>query len=87
MCIRDSHKGYLLAHAYLPAQDIVNGVVKISVIEGRYGVVQLRNETGFADSLFTDVLYGLKSGNPVSVDSLESRLLLLSDIPGVNVKT
>jgi len=80
-------KGYLLAQVYLPAQDIVKGVVKIAVIEGRFGAVTVRNETGFADALLTEVLYGLRSGDPVSVSSLESRLLLLSDIPGMNVKS
>jgi len=80
-------KGYLLAQVYLPAQDIVKGVVNIAVIEGKFGSVTVRNETGFADALLTEVLYGLRSGDPVSVNSLESRLLLLSDIPGMNVKS
>jgi len=80
-------KGYLLAQVYLPAQDIVKGVVRIAVIEGRFGSVTVRNETGYADALLTEVLYGLRSGDPVSISSLESRLLLLSDIPGMNVKS
>lgn len=79
--------GYLLAQVYLPAQDIVKGIVQISVIEGRFGAVTVRNETGYADALLTEVLYGLRSGDPISVSSLESRLLLLSDIPGMNVKS
>ena len=35
--------GYFVAQAYLPAQDIRDGAVTISVIEGRYGSVTLRN--------------------------------------------
>lgn len=32
-------QGYFLARAYLPAQDIADGVVRIAVLEGRFGAV------------------------------------------------
>ena len=38
-----NQRGYFVARAYLPPQDITNGVVTIAVIEGRYGQVSLRN--------------------------------------------
>ncbi|MBA3050436.1 ShlB/FhaC/HecB family hemolysin secretion/activation protein [Brevundimonas sp.] len=78
-------RGYVLAQAYLPAQDVVGGTVTIAVIEGRYGAIELRNQSGVPDALAGSVLSGLNRGDPVAIAPLERRLLLLSDIPGVVV--
>ena len=79
--------GYFVAQAYLPVQDIKDGVVTIAVIEGRYGSVTLHNETNLSDGLANGLLGGLNSGDTIAIAPLESRLLLLSDIPGVNVRS
>ncbi|MDQ3124526.1 MAG: ShlB/FhaC/HecB family hemolysin secretion/activation protein, partial [Pseudomonadota bacterium] len=78
-------RGYVLAQAYLPAQDVVGGTVTIAVVEGRYGAIELRNQAGVPDGLAGGVLSGLNTGDPVAIALLERRLLLLSDIPGVAV--
>src|SRR5207237_5725988 len=54
-------RGYFLAQAYLPAQDINNGSVTIAVIEGRYGQVNLRNQTPLSNDLANEDLEGLRS--------------------------
>lgn len=79
--------GYFVAQAYLPAQDIKDGAVTIAVIEGEYGKVTLNNQTRLSDGLANDVFGGLNSGDPIQAAPLENRLLLLSDIPGVKVKS
>jgi hemolysin activation/secretion protein len=79
--------GYFVAQAYLPAQDIKDGAVTIAVIEGRYGQVALRNQSTLRDSVANYYLEGLNPGDPITIVPLENRLLLLSDIPGVNVKS
>lgn len=79
--------GYPLAQAYLPAQDIVNGVVTIAVLEGEYGQVSLRNQSNLADGVANGLLDGLNSGDSIALAPLENRLLLLSDIPGVEVRS
>jgi hemolysin activation/secretion protein len=79
--------GYFVAQAYLPAQDIKDRTVTITVIEGRYGNVTLRNQSKLSNSLADGLLDGLNRGDPVAIVPLENRLLLLSDIPGVNVKS
>lgn len=78
-------RGYVLAQAYLPAQGVPDGVVTIAVVEGRYGAINLRNESGVSDDVARRITAGLNSGDPVAVAPLERRLLLLSDIPGVLV--
>ena len=79
--------GYFVAQAYLPAQDIKAGVVSIAVIEGRYGKVTLNNQSNLSDGLANDYLGGLNEGDLIETVPLENRLLLLSDLPGVNVKS
>jgi hemolysin activation/secretion protein len=82
------HKnGYFVAQAYLPAQDITNGVVTIIVIEGHYDKVTLHNEANLSDYVANKLLGGLKSGDLIASAPLERRLLLLSDLPGVEVKS
>ena len=80
------NRGYFLAHAYLPAQDIEDGVVQISVLPGQYGQVQLRNQSNLSDGLAGTILAGL-DGQVISTPPLERRLLLLSDLPGVQVSS
>ncbi len=80
-------QGYLLAQAYLPAQDINNGVVTIAVLEGQYDKITLRNSSNLSDSLAHSLLSDLSSRDAVSIAPLETSLLLLSDLPGVNVKS
>ena len=77
--------GYVLAQAYLPAQDVLEGTVTIAVIEGRYGAISLRNESGVSDNVVRRRTLGLNSGDPVAIPPLERRLLLLSDTPGLVV--
>lgn len=79
--------GYFVARAYLPAQDIDNGVVTIAVIEGRYGQVILKNESALADGVANNILSGLNTGDIIRTEPLESRLLQLSGVPGVSVKS
>jgi hemolysin activation/secretion protein len=79
--------GYFLAQAYLPEQDIHDGAVTIAVLDGHYGKVALRNQSRVSDELANGLLGGLDNGDTVAVEPLENRLLLLSDLPGVQVKS
>ncbi len=75
-------RGYPLATAYLPVQDIEGGVVEIVMIEGRFGNVQLLNRSRVRDAVVASYLEGLP-GRIVEDASLERKLLLVYDLPGV----
>ncbi|WP_271408488.1 ShlB/FhaC/HecB family hemolysin secretion/activation protein [Pseudomonas sp. Q1-7] len=75
-------QGYALARAYLPPQEVEDGVVRIEVIEGRYGRIELRNGSRTRESVLRQPLSRLESGAAVQGDELERSLLLLSDLPG-----
>lgn len=79
--------GYFVAQAYLPAQDIKDGIVTIAVIDGQYGKVTLNNQTNVSNALANNLLSGINSGDVVASAPLENRLLLLSDLPGVRVNS
>lgn len=83
---RYREQGYPLARAYLPAQEIDGGVVKIAVLEGRYGEVRVDNPVGLGGSALAP-LATLKAGDAVQGQPLERSLLLLQDTPGVEVKS
>jgi hemolysin activation/secretion protein len=77
--------GYLLSRAYIPAQKIREDTVEIAVIEGRVSDMEVINKSRVAGSLITRYLGRLRSTKPVEGPTLERSLLLLGDLPGVEV--
>jgi hemolysin activation/secretion protein len=78
-------QGYPLARAIIPAQTIMNGVLRIEVIEASYGKISLDNKSAVADSLIASALAHLISGQVIDQVTLDKGLLQISDIPGVLV--
>lgn len=79
--------GYPLATAYVPAQTLHDGVVRMAVVEARYGKVVLQNQSAVGNHPLDATLSPLQSGQPVREYGLERSLLLLSDIPGAIVNS
>lgn len=79
--------GYLVARAYLPAQDIKGGVVEIAIVEGRLGKLSVENASPLADAKVVAHLSDIKEGQAIDGSVLERTLLLLNDLPGVEVKS
>ncbi|MEY3872412.1 MAG: hypothetical protein RLZZ296_1407, partial [Pseudomonadota bacterium] len=77
--------GYPLARTIIPAQTIEAGVLRLQVIEPRYGKITLTNQSQVRDPLLSATLANLKSGGFVEESELDRTLLLLSDIPGIIV--
>ncbi|WP_428333356.1 ShlB/FhaC/HecB family hemolysin secretion/activation protein [Novosphingobium sp.] len=82
-----NRQGYFLARAYIPEQDIRSGSVTIAVIEGRYGKISLDNRARLDSAVANGIIGGLQTGAMVTTAPLERRLLLLSDLPGVRVRS
>lgn len=79
-------QGYMVAKAHIPPQNIVDGIVEIAVVPGKYGSIELRNHSRLADSSARKILNSLKSGSYVKKDKLDRTLLLLSDTDGISIK-
>lgn len=78
-------KGYFLAHAAIPTQDVRNGTVKIVVEEGVYGKISKKGDGSLSPRLQSEILGNLKEGKAIEAGSLESDLLILSDMPGMKI--
>ena len=77
--------GYLLARAYVPAQDVSSGQVTIAVLEGRYGQVRLENTSHVRTSVLSRFLEPIGHGGVVSQAHLQEQLYLMNDVPGAAV--
>ncbi|NTY34984.1 ShlB/FhaC/HecB family hemolysin secretion/activation protein [Burkholderia diffusa] len=75
--------GYVLARAYLPRQDIDDGVVRIEIAEGRYGAITIQNHSRVLGAALRQPLSALHPGDVVRGSDLERSLLLLDDLAGV----
>jgi hemolysin activation/secretion protein len=76
---------YPLARAILPAQTIKDGVVVIQVLEARYGKVTLHNQSRVNDSLLQSTLSPLPVGEVIEQTEMDHVLLLMSDVPKIEV--
>jgi hemolysin activation/secretion protein len=77
-------RGYFLARAYLPAQDIADGVVHIAVLEGRYDGVEARGSPRLDQKHVQGVLdaHQVSEGQSVMRLQLERSLILLEQRTG-----
>jgi hemolysin activation/secretion protein len=80
-------EGYLLARAFIPAQEIQAGIATIAISEARYGSISLDNRSRTLDRPLLAMLAPLHSGEVIAANDLDRALLLLSDVPGVVTKT
>jgi len=78
--------GYLVAQAYVPAQEIKDGTVTLAVLEGQYGQIKVNNVSTLKSDVPNQLLMGLNTADPILAAPLEDRLLRLSDVPGVQTR-
>jgi hemolysin activation/secretion protein len=86
---RYRERGYFLAQAVVPVQTVRDGVVEISIIEGRLGKVDVTvaPDAPIGEARVRGFLAPLQPGQAVNAQSYERSMLLLSDQPGVRVSS
>jgi len=84
---RYRERGYFLAQAIVPVQTVRDGVVEISVIEGRLGKIDVlvAPDAPIAEARVRGFLAPVQTGQAVNSQTYERAMLLLSDQPGVRV--
>lgn len=75
--------GYPVARAYVPAQDITAGQLRIEVLEGRIDRVTLDNASRVGTSALTPALVAVQPGAVITSAPIDRALLLWTDTPGV----
>lgn len=81
-----STKGYILARAYVPEQEIENGTVTILVVEGKLGKIEVTGNEKFKQEEILARLQPLLNNPALKESTLEKYLLGLNAIRGLKVK-
>ncbi len=76
-------KGFILARAYLPEQEIAAGVLKIAVAEGRLGKVKVQGKTSYHDRVIKRYFGSQEKLGVIKESALEKGLVLSNEIPKI----
>ncbi len=74
-------KGYILARAYLPEQEIKDGVLKISIAEGRIGKIKVIGKTHYKPEVIKRYFKQQQKLGVINESLLEKGILLANEIP------
>lgn len=74
--------GYLTSGAVIPEQDVVDGVVKLQVVEGKLGEVNVEGANWFRAAYFQSRI-NQAAGPPLNVVRLQDRLQLMQANPRI----
>jgi len=86
--VTDEYKrrGYIVARALIPAQDVRDGVVEVRVVEGRYERIDINNASELSESRIRALLGNVREDAIVHGPTLELAVLLISDLAGIQPK-
>lgn len=82
-------QGYLLAQAYIPEQKISDGIVRIVVLLGRLGKIELNynEQTPVSREQIQGYLDRLQIGSVLQKSDIERALFLINDLHGVSANS
>jgi hemolysin activation/secretion protein len=78
-------KGYSLARAYVPHQEIKEGVVEIAVLEGKVGQIIIQGNKNYSADFIRRGFARVTQDKAINQGSLEKSLLLLNENPDLKV--
>ena len=81
------NRGFLLAFAYIPAQEIADGQVDITVVPGVYGRILVQGNAHLKDSFLRGIFRAAQPGGVITRAPLERALLIANEIPGLEVRS
>ena len=79
-------RGYVLTRAYVPEQEIENGIVTIQVVEGKLGKIEVSGNEKFKQEEIQARLQPLLGDPALKESTLEKYLLSLNAVQGLKVK-
>lgn len=77
-------RGFILAKAYIPQQEVRDGIVTLTLLLGALGEVEVSNSTLY-DSVYLASSFDDLLARPVTSSVIEEKLYLVNDYPGVSV--
>ena len=77
-------RGFILAKAYIPKQEVREGIVTLTLLLGMLGSVEVVNNKTFSSSTISSVFDSMLT-KPVTSGQVEENLYLINDYPGLTV--
>ncbi len=77
-------KNYTFSHAYIPPQEIKDGVLTIEIKEGRYGEIKYENQSKLKKFVVSNTMRSIKKNEVIQTKNLESSLIRLNKIAGIH---
>ncbi len=74
--------GFPFARAFLPSQNVTDGVIRLEIVEGRFGKVLAQGDTNLSNGA-QRFLASLEPGAVIESYPLERAMLILNDQPGI----
>ena len=81
------HDGYILSKAVVRSQQVDKGIIRIDIIEGFVGKVNIQGDIVGPRKLLNSYRKKLLNSKPLLAKDLERYLLLVDDLPGLSVKS
>lgn len=82
---RYADAGYPLSLAYVPVQEIENGSVRIRIIEGFIGEIDVSDAPARLRSRLQSIGENITAERPLTQEALERNLLIANQLPGLKV--
>ena len=79
-------QGYFLCRAYVPQQEIEDGIAVIKVVEGAIADIKLDSEQLAHNPVVQELFERIQQKQPVTAYELEKFMLLMNSFPGVNFR-
>lgn len=79
-------KGYYLATAFYPEQDIQDGIVTMDIVAGTYGKTNIYNQTKLSDHRALSYSAPMKNGKEIKTRTIEGVLENYNNLPGIEAK-
>lgn len=77
-------RGYIVARAFIPSQEVESGVVRVRILEGRLSGTQIANGSKVGDRTIQAILDAQKlTGRTITASGTDRALLLIADLPSV----
>lgn len=72
-------KGYFLAYAYVPPQRIVNGVLRMGIVEGKVGQIRVEGNKHYSTAFILNNFKTAIQDGTLQYDALQKAVLLLNE--------
>lgn len=78
-------QGFVFSRAVVPHQELKNGQLQLRVIEAKFGEIVINNDSAVSSGFLSNIIKPVKTNKTIEEHSLNRALLLLQDIPGIEV--